>query len=227
MIGNSKWPTALNSIEIDGEAIESVYQFKYLGVIIDHKLNFKENVDYVCKKAAKKVGILSRLAKNLTFGARVSIYKSVIAPHFDYCSSLLFLCNEASMDRLQKIQNKAMRVVLRCSRMTSIENMLKALDWPSVKQRIYASTMFLIFKLKHGLLPEYLSEMVSYSRDIHQYPTRTRDNFWISYKRSASAMNYLFHKGLIQFNALPSDIKSEKSDVVFKRKLKLYLRQIL
>lgn len=32
----------------DAEAIEIVFQFKYLGVVIDHKLNFKDNVDYVC-----------------------------------------------------------------------------------------------------------------------------------------------------------------------------------
>lgn len=46
---------------MDG-VIEMVYNFKYLGVIIDHKLNVKKNVDYVCKKVAKKVGTLSRLS---------------------------------------------------------------------------------------------------------------------------------------------------------------------
>lgn len=104
LIRNSSIATAMNSILMDGEEIGMEHQFKYLGVIIDEKLNFKANIDYVCKKVAKKVGVLVRLARNFTIGARISIYKSVIAPHFDYCSSLLYLGDESSFDRLQKLQ---------------------------------------------------------------------------------------------------------------------------
>lgn len=44
---------------LDGEEIETVEHIKYLGVIIDRKLNFKENFEYVCRKVARKVGVLA------------------------------------------------------------------------------------------------------------------------------------------------------------------------
>lgn len=50
------------TLVIDGVTIEAVKQMKYLGIVIDDKLNFK----IVCKK----VGLLANLAKFLTFGAK-------------------------------------------------------------------------------------------------------------------------------------------------------------
>lgn len=41
-------------IIMNNEELERVTSTKYLGVIIDDKLDFKENFDYVCKKMAKK-----------------------------------------------------------------------------------------------------------------------------------------------------------------------------
>ena len=206
-------------VVMDGEEIETVGHIKYLGVLIDCKLNFKENFEHVCKKIARKVGVLSRLSKDLTFGARCSIYQSVIAPHFDYCSSILFLGNEAEFDKLQKLQNRVMRVVLRCSRYTSIEIMLNALNWLSVKQRVYKSTLTFIHRLKSVKLPKYLNELVVYNRDIHNYPTRSKDDFHLKRKGTVAAERCLFHKGVCVYNNLPVDIKRENSETLFKRKL--------
>lgn len=94
VLGKTSMKSALNSIKVDGEVLGMESEFKYLGVILDDKLNFKANTDYVCKK----VGVLARLARNLTIGPRMSIYKAVIGPHFDYCSTLLSLLS--SLDRL-------------------------------------------------------------------------------------------------------------------------------
>lgn len=40
---------------MDGETIESVDRIKYLGILIDRKLSFKENCEQVCKKVARKL----------------------------------------------------------------------------------------------------------------------------------------------------------------------------
>jgi len=148
---------------MDGEVIEMENYIKYLGVMIDGRLDFKANVDYMCKKVSKKVGVLSRLARFITLGARISIYKSVIAPHFDYCATLLYLCDEASFDRLQKLQNRAMRAILMCKKLTPIRMMLDALDMLNVKQRVHATTLKFIHKLKLGSLTDYLNEMVTFN----------------------------------------------------------------
>ena len=210
-----------------GEELELVNDIKYLGVLIDYNLDFKQNVDYVCKKVAKKVGVLSRLASNLTMGARISIYKAIIAPHFDYCSSLLFLSNQSAFDRLQILQNRVMRTVLKCRKLTPISFMLEALDWLSVKQRVYATTLTFVYKLRRGLLPQYLSEMVTFNSDMHMHQTRSRGDFHLTVKKSVKEMNSLFHRGLTLFNSLPRDLKNENSEAVFKNKLNKFVKTVV
>lgn len=168
LIGNPSTKTAMNSIIIDGEDIENVRQIKYLGIMIDQALNFKDNTDYVYRKEAQKIGVMSRLATNLTVSARKSIYTAVIAPHFDYCSTLIFLCNEEYFEKLQLLKSRAMRIVLGVRRYTHRKDMLETLDWLTVKQRIfYYTTLTFIFRLKKGLLPKYLSRMVYYNSEFH------------------------------------------------------------
>ena len=49
---------AVVKIQIDNEEIDRVYQTKFLGVIIDHKIAWKEHVTYVSGKISRSIGIL-------------------------------------------------------------------------------------------------------------------------------------------------------------------------
>jgi hypothetical protein len=51
---------------IDNEQMEEWNSIKYLGVQIDNKLNFKEHLDMIVKKIAKKIGFLGRISRKLT-----------------------------------------------------------------------------------------------------------------------------------------------------------------
>lgn len=227
VLGHTSMKSLLNAIMMDGEVLRIEREFKYLGVMLDEKLSFKPNIDYVCKKVAKKVGVMSRLARILTIGARLSIYKSVIAPHFDYCASIIYLYDASSFDRMQKLQNRAMRAILRCGKLTPIVRMSEALDLLSVKQRVNENTMKFIHKLKNGQLPRYLSKMVRYNCDIHTYPTRSKSDFRVTCKKSVKGCNSVFHKGLVQFNSLPSDIKNDKCERTFKKNLRPFVREFV
>lgn len=117
-----------------------------------------------------------------------------------------------------------MRVVLCCSKYTSIELMLNALNWMSVKQRVYKTTLTFIHRLKQERLPEYLRELVVFNRNIHDYETRTRNDFHLTLKRTTKDGNYLMHKGLKAFNDLSCDVKGEINETRFKRKLVKHLK---
>ena len=67
-------------------------------------------------------------------------------------------------------------------------------------------------------------EIVTFNGDTHQYPTRSKNNFRIKHMKSAKARNLVFHKGLIEFNSLPDEVKNEASDGLFKSKLRSFLK---
>jgi hypothetical protein len=192
---------------MDGQSVERVSSLKYLGVVIDEKLKFQHHLNFVSKKAGKKFGVLCRLNKDLTFWSKILVYKSIIAPHFEYCTSILFLFSDTQMYQLQKIQNRCMRLVLRCGRRVPVRAMLATLGWLSVKQRVYYKTLQLIKKIKLGLVPAYLLEEIVLNGDVHSYPTRAQGDFRLKRCVNTATMNSLFYKGLQIFNSMPSSAK--------------------
>ena len=71
------------SINVAGEVLEQVNVFKYLG-FIDNKLTFNDHIEYILKKSKQKVGFLWRVRKYLPRSIALTLYKSLVLPHFDY-----------------------------------------------------------------------------------------------------------------------------------------------
>jgi hypothetical protein len=212
------------SLIIDGEQIARVTTMKYLGVEIDEKLDFKQHVDTTIKKMAKKVGFLGRIQQKLTKTAKITIYNSIISPHLDYCSSILFLANEEYLNRMQIIQNRAMRIILRCHRRTHVKTMLDNLEWQSTKQRIYMNTLVFIFKIKHNMAPDYLSSKLLYTREATTHVLRNADDFRLPRYNRTYTQNSLWHAGLNEFNKLPLNVKNSDNLNYFKEQVKEHLK---
>lgn len=225
MIISNKSIICDHEIKINNEVIERVNIFKYLGIIIDYQLKFKQNAEYVAKKMAKKVNILARLNKQLFFWSKISIYTTTILPHIDFCSSILFLMTKEDTVRLQKIQNRAMRLILKCKRDVKIEIMLDKLNWLSVNQRVQYNCLTLIYKIQNNMLPKYLNHQICYNRDISPYNTRNKDNFRLPQCSKSQTQNSVYYKGLQQYNNLPNAIKSEMEISKFKDLLYKHIQQ--
>jgi hypothetical protein len=100
-------------ILINSTEIEIVDCIKYLGVYIDNKLKFHKHCDYICKKMLNKYHLIKRLSPKLTFWSKILFHRSLIGSHLDFCSSVLFLLNIGQTNKLQKVQNRCMRLILK------------------------------------------------------------------------------------------------------------------
>lgn len=164
------------NVIINNTKLNQVSETKYLGIIIDDKLDFKKNLDYVIKKMSKKINFLARINNQLPPITRTKIYTSIVASHIEFCSSILFLSNETDFNKLQLLQNRGMRILLGCNKYTSIKSMLDCLFWMTIKQRVYFNTIVLIFKIINNLLPNYLTNKINYVKDGHNYNLRTGEH---------------------------------------------------
>lgn len=177
----------------------------------------KANIDYVCKKVGRKYVLMCRLGKYLTPWSKITIYKSMISPHFDYCASLLFLANDGDLIQLQKLQNKIMRVILCCKRDTSTLWMLETLQWQSIRQRIIFNTLVMIHKVKCGIFPAYLCSKLSLVSEKSNYNLRNKDNFKLPNYTKVFSQNSLFYKGINLYNNIPVLIKNSRTLEMFKK----------
>lgn len=116
-----------NNVQINGINIERVHSIKYLGIQIDEKLKFDNQIMELVKKTAPKINMLKRISNKLTFETRKMIYFSIIATNFEYCATLYITCTKEQIAQMQKLQNRAMRVILKCDYRAPREFMLNTL----------------------------------------------------------------------------------------------------
>ena len=116
--------------------------------------------------------------------------------------------NTSQLERMQKLQNKAMRIILKCDRYTHINTMLNNLKWMTVKQRLEFKTLKFIRKIKQEDSPEYLCEQIKYVGESQPYSLRNADDFRIQRVTSTLMQKTLFYKGLQLFNSLPNNMKN-------------------
>lgn len=213
------------TISVDGELVERVNAIKYLGVMLDEKLSFAEHVDYTIRKAARKLGVLCRINRYLSLDNKIMVYKTLIAPHFDYCASILFLATNQQRKRMQIVQSKAMRMILRCDRLTPRILMLDSLQWMSIRQRVEYSTLVFIFKVVNGLAPQYLTKTVQCGRDVHRHFTRQAGDIRLLNFKKSCTQNSLFYRGYNLFNMLPESTRATTNLREFKKLCKPFVRQ--
>lgn len=195
------------NIKINNESIERTYTIKYLGVMIDWNLNTKS------QENSKENRFFARISNKLSIENRIKVYKAIIAPHFEYCSSILSIFNIGQFEELQKLQNRAMRIILRCKKYTSVNSMLETLKWMNVKQRIMYRTLVVVFQIKKKMLPNYLSSRICYVGDTNTHNVRNANDF----RLNDELRNSPFYNGLKLFNEMPKDIKMVNDIKVFKR----------
>ena len=78
---------------------------KSLVVKIDENLSWNFQVNQVTKKVNAGLSILRRLREIVDYRTLITIYQSIIQPHFDYCSQVWGCLGKGLSDKLQKLQN--------------------------------------------------------------------------------------------------------------------------
>lgn len=212
------------NIVINGERLEEVCEIKYLGIIIDNHLQFNSHADYTAKKIAKKVNFLYRLNKYVSSYTMVTVYKSIIAPHFEYCNTIMLNFSENSMSVMQKAQNRAMRAILRCNRFISIRQMLDALSFMTAKERMLYNICIFVHKMVCGMMPQYLLREVEFVKEVHNYNTRQKESIKITYCRTNTGQKTVTYKGYQIYNRLPKKIRDTNNLNEFKKSLSKKLK---
>lgn len=78
---------------------------------------------------------------------------------------------QTHMNNLQKIQNRALRMILNYEFGTRTKLMLNELNMMSVNQRWTFNMLTFVFKLKNNSLPQYLTEKIKYNNETHSIHT--------------------------------------------------------
>ena len=134
---------------------------KHLGLYLDEKLNFHDHINAKILKANKGIGIIKRLSNTLPRKSLLTIYKSFIRPHLDYCDIIYDQPNNESFCiKIEHIQHNAALAPTGAIKGTSQTKLYKELGLESLKFRRWFSRLCTFFKIKTSCKPEYLFNMI-------------------------------------------------------------------
>ena len=92
-----------------------VEKTKYLGVQVDNSLDWKEHIKSVSTKVSRAVGLLKYAKRFLPQNSLKTLYTSIVEPHFRYCRTVWGCCGTTETSKLQKLQNRAARIITNSS----------------------------------------------------------------------------------------------------------------
>ena len=99
-------------IEIANTLIERKTESKFLGVIMDEKLNWSHHISALKSKMSRYIGIMFKLKNVLPLNARIQIFHSFIQSHINYCSLVWGFSSKCNIESIFVKQKKGMRAVM-------------------------------------------------------------------------------------------------------------------
>lgn len=199
------------NIELGEAKIKRVSETKTLGVIVDEQLKWKSHIGTVVTKVSKGIGMIRRMKDFVPQNTLISVYNAIVLPHFDYCSLVWDTCENYLQEKLQKMQNRAARVITgKTYEVRSVE-ILSELNWKSLVERRNENKAVFMYKIRKGECPESISNIFNVKNN-QQYSLRS-DN--LDYALEKPRTNFLkksiSYSGAKLWNELPNRLKDNIS----------------
>ena len=212
------------SIEVCGETIESSPCIRNLGVYFDPEMKMCAHVEQIERKCYRNIRELRSIRKYLTTETTKTLVQALVTSHLDYSNSLLIGISNELMNRLQRIQNAAARVVLNIRKYDHITEGLKTLHWLPIRSRIVFKIAMITFKVLLTGQPKYLRDLLIVVEPKRTLRSSSKHLLKVPHSNLKSAGDRSFSVAAPKiWNSIPDSIKSVHSVDEFKRRLKTHL----
>jgi hypothetical protein len=91
--------------------VSSEKSFKLLGILLDENLSFKSHIDMLCSKISKSLYCINRLKNLLDRASLRKLYFSMVHSHLAYGINVYGCASATNLDKLKKMQKKAIRSI--------------------------------------------------------------------------------------------------------------------
>ena len=191
-------------------SVEVASNTKYLGVQLDEHLSWKEHIKVVTAKVSRAIGLLKYAKKYLPIAVVNTLYSSIVEPHFQYCCSVWGCCNSTDILQLQRLQNRAARVLTNSQFDALSKPLIQSLGWQKLT----------VFKCLNDLAPRYLSEFFTKNVDcISRNLRNTSTDLRLPLKSSSTGQKCFSFRGAKIWNSLSKEAKQATTLDAFKVKI--------
>ena len=207
-------------LQMENYVIKRTNTIRYLGVIVDECLSFKNHVSFISSKIARNVGMMRKLKNIFQDSVLRLIYFSLVHPYLVYCVSIWSSTFSVHLQQLRVIQNMALRVLSGDNRRTSVRSQYVQLNIIPVSGLGKFYHGLFMFKYFSNLVPKCFLNLFISGDDVHNYPTRHARDIRTPQVTSTRSLFSIRHVGPVVWNNLPVSLKSSANLCEFRRDLK-------
>ena len=169
------------SVKIDKIELESTSSEKLLGIITDSKLNFKEHLEEIIKKASQKVNVLSRITPYRNLTKRKLLMNSFFKSQFNYCP-LVWMCHNRTINnKINRLHEGCLRIVYNDNK-SSFQELLDKDNGATTHVKNVRALAVEMFKVSNNYSPSLMSEI--FDKRNNAYDFRNPSEFARRNKRS-------------------------------------------
>ena len=197
---------------------------KYLGVRLDQTLSMSDHIGDVCRSLFLSLRRIGTIRTYLSDRATSCLVNSLITSRLDFCNSALAGITSDQLNRLQRVQNSAARLVVKKRKYDHVTPILKELHWLPIDYRIKFKLCVLAYRHFEGTLPAYLSSVLCTYRPPRTLRSGSQKTLKIPKVdlKSAGERSFRFQCPTV-WNSLPNSIRNTSPFSRFKCDLKTHL----
>lgn len=207
---SSKWPIDFPKLRLNGVTIEYADAVKDLGVMIDNQLNWRSHAQYVSAKVFAGLRCLWPHSNYLPRHTKLLLVKSLLLPHFSYCSQVLGKLQVSTREILLKAFKACVRFVCGLGRYESTLNDINVLLGCDLFSYFDHLSCVLLHKIVLSKQPDYLCDFLTPTSNERTF------NLLLPIVGSDVLSRSLFVSGVSIYNSLPPLVKRNSSLTGFK-----------
>ena len=143
VLNNAPLPS---EIFLNGSNIQLFQTVRNLGVTLDQTLSFQQHISNVCRTCYLDLRRISTIRYYLSEDATKTLNCAFVPSTLDCCNALLS-GSPKHLDRLQKVQNNAARLIYRSPKFSHVTPLLHTLHWLPIEKRLISNSLHFALNL--------------------------------------------------------------------------------
>ena len=189
-------------ISLNNYTLDRVCSYKYLGFILDDRLNFNKHISELCKILSHKLYLLAKIRKYLTKNACINVFKSMILSLIEYGDIIYEGTTNKNLDDITNLFYRGLRIC--CQSNIVITKRELCLECSISPLEIRREVHLLLFMHKQ-LHKKALLKKSSVNTRLHQGPV-----FNLYKPNNEKAKQNVIYRGAIAWNALSAEHRNKE-----------------
>ena len=211
-------------IVLDGKTMKQSDYFKYLGIYIDHCLTWNKHVKYIQSRVYPKLNLLNIISSFLSRDILLRIYKQTVLPLLDYGCVIWGECSKENAQCLERLQNRAVRIILHADRKTCTQKMRAKLILLSLYSRRLFIKLQYVYKIVNNInCPKQLTGYLVKRSQRHRRSLRDPTLLDLPLVKTKCGQTSFKFSAASAWNKLPREMRELRSLAQFKVRTFTYL----